>query len=105
MFFFFIKCAQIASSDGGSEGRDSDIWTEYGGEVDIFTFVKTLSFIFLETLPDGSQEQFAHLHFKSYPEGCGGQVREGEGVHKMETSKEQADPGNRNMMSSIGEFI
>ena len=81
-----IKCAQIASSDGGSEGRDSDIWTEYGGEVEIFQpFVKILNFIFFETLPYGSQEQFAHLHLKSYPEGCGGQVREGEGVHKMET--------------------
>ena len=49
-------------------------------------FVKTLSSIFLETLPDGSQEQFAHMHLKFYPEGCGGQVREGEGVHKVETS-------------------
>ena len=56
-------------------------------------FVKTLSFIFLETLPDGSEEQFAHLYLKSYPQGCGGQVREGEGVHKMETSKKQAHPG------------
>ena len=45
--FFFIKCAQIASSDGGSEGRDSDIWTEYGGEVEIFQpFVKILNLIF-----------------------------------------------------------
>ena len=67
-------------------------------------FVKILNFSF-QTLPFGSQVQFAHLYFTSYPEGCGGQVREGEGVHKMETSKEQADPGNRNMMSSIGEFI
>ena len=33
-----LGCAQIASSDGGSEGRDSDIWTEYGGEVG-FLFV------------------------------------------------------------------
>ena len=23
------------SSDGGSEGRESDIWTEYGGEVSV----------------------------------------------------------------------
>ena len=42
--FFLIKCAQIASSDGGSEGRDSDIWTEYGGEVDIFTFCQNFEF-------------------------------------------------------------
>ena len=43
----FIKCAQIASSDGGSEGRDSDIWTEYGGEVEFFQpFVKVLNFSF-----------------------------------------------------------
>ena len=43
----FIKCAQIASSDGGSEGRDSDIWTEYGGEVEFFQpFVKILNLIF-----------------------------------------------------------
>ena len=30
-----LGCVQIASSDGGSEGRDSDIWTEYGGEVGV----------------------------------------------------------------------
>ena len=39
-----------------------------------------------------ARSNIAHLHLKSYPEGCGRQVREGEGVHKMETSKKQAHP-------------
>ena len=45
----FINCAQIASSDGGSEGRDSDIWTEYGGEVEIFTFCQNFEFFLLNS--------------------------------------------------------
>ena len=45
----FINCAQIASSDGGSEGRDSDIWTEYGGEVNIFNFCQNFEFFLLNS--------------------------------------------------------
>ena len=43
-----LGCVQIASSDGGSEGRDSDIWTEYGGEVGFsFIICVSSSFVFL----------------------------------------------------------
>ena len=47
-----LGSAQIASSDGGSEGRDSDIWTEYGGEVGfivlfVFVFVFVIVYVFV----------------------------------------------------------